>query len=233
MQKLRENGDFGYACRESRRILEKSRPVSLATSPDAQGQFRMSVSPNIGPKELEQYREYLMTIADLQIEPVLRRKLDASDVVQQTMLEAHSRLNDFRGSTSAELAGWLKRILLNNLIDCVRAYRRERRDIARERSLDDSLNRSSLRLEACLAAEQSSPSLKVSRDEEGLQLSEALSQLPDAQREALVLQHWHGWSIDQIAEQMGRSRAAVAGLVKRGLKGLREEMKREPDRKIP
>lgn len=193
----------------------------------------MSVSPNIGPKELEQYREYLMTIADLQIEPVLRRKLDASDVVQQTMLEAHSRLNDFRGSTSAELAGWLKRILLNNLIDCVRAYRRERRDIARERSLDDSLNRSSLRLEACLAAEQSSPSLKVSRDEEGLQLSEALSQLPDAQREALVLQHWHGWSIDQIAEQMGRSRAAVAGLVKRGLKGLREEMKREPDRKIP
>lgn len=127
----------------------------------------MTLSPNIGPKELEQYREYLMTIADLQIEPVLRRKLDASDVVQQTMLEAHSRLNDFRGSSSAELAGWLKRILLNNLIDCVRGYRRERRDIARERSLDDSLNRSSLRLEACLAAEQSSPSLKVSRDEEG------------------------------------------------------------------
>jgi RNA polymerase sigma-70 factor, ECF subfamily len=189
----------------------------------------MTLSPNIGPQELEQYREYLMTIADLQIEPVLRRKLDASDVVQQTMLEAHARLNDFRGSTSAELAGWLKRILLNNLVDCVRAFRRERRDVARERSLDDSLNRSSLRLEACLAAEQSSPSLKVSRDEEGLQLSEALSRLPDTQREALVLQHWHGWSIDQIAEQMGRSRAAVAGLLKRGLKGLREEMKRDTD----
>lgn len=187
-----KNEHFSYNFLNSRRLLKKLRPVSLALSPDAQGQFRMTLSPNIGPHELEQYREYLMTIADLQIEPVLRRKLDASDVLQQTMLEAHSRLNDFRGSTSAELAGWLKRILLNNLIDCVRAYRRDRRNVARERSLDDSLNRSSLRLEACLAAEQSSPSLKVSRDEEGLQLSEALSKLPDAQREALVLQHWHG-----------------------------------------
>lgn len=193
----------------------------------------MTLSPNIGPQELEQYREYLMTIADLQIEPVLRRKIDASDVVQQTMLEAHARLIDFRGSTSAEVAGWLKRILLNNLVDCVRAFRRERRDVARERSLDDSLNRSSLRLEACLAVEQSSPSLKVTRDEDGLQLSEALSCLPDAQREALVLQHWHGWSIDQIAQHMGRSRAAVAGLLKRGLKGLRKEMKPDAGARNP
>jgi hypothetical protein len=51
--------------------------VLLTVSPKVQGLFRMTLSPNIGPQELEQYREYLMTIADLQIEPVLRRKFNA------------------------------------------------------------------------------------------------------------------------------------------------------------
>ena len=55
-----------------------------------------------------------------------------------------------------------------------------------------------------------------------MQLAEALSRLPEAQREALVLQHWQGWSLDEIAEQMGRTRTAVAGLLKRGLRQLRD-----------
>ena len=53
-------------------------------------------------------------------------------------------------------------------------------------------------------------------------LADALAQLPDAQREALVLQHWHGWTLAQIGEHMERTPAAVAGLLKRGLKRLRD-----------
>ena len=79
---------------------------------------------------------------------------------------------------------------------------------------------------AWLAAEQSSPSQQVEQHEQSLRLARALAALPEAQREALVLQHWHGWTLAQIGERMNRTPAAVAGLLKRGLKGLREEMGR-------
>ena len=62
------------------------------------------------------------------------------------------------------------------------------------------------------------------RLEELLRLAEALGELPEAQREALVLQHWHGWSLAQIGQHLGRSPAAVAGLLHRGLRQLRQEL---------
>jgi RNA polymerase sigma-70 factor (ECF subfamily) len=90
--------------------------------------------------------------------------------------------------------------------------------------LEAALAESSARLEGWLAAEQSSPSQRAERNEEAFQLAIALEALPEAQREALVLQHWHGWSLAQIAEHLGRSRSAVAGLIKRGLQQLREAL---------
>ena len=62
------------------------------------------------------------------------------------------------------------------------------------------------------------------KQERAVQMAEALSRLPEAQREALMLQHWQGWSLDEIAEHMGRTRAATAGLLKRGLRQLRVEL---------
>jgi len=177
---------------------------------------------------LDQYREYLVMLARVQLDPRLRDKLDPSDVVQQTLLDAHRKQDQFRGRTEAERAAWLRQILAHNLADALRAFGRAKRDVARERSLDVALEQSSLRLEAWLAAEQSSPSQKLQRHEQAVQLADALAKLPQAQREALILQNWHGWSLAQIGQHMGRSPAAVAGLIKRGLKQLRGLLQ-EPD----
>lgn len=166
-----------------------------------------------------------MTVAELHLEPALLRKFDASDVVQQTLLEAHQHAADFRGGTRAEKASWLKQILLHNLIDMMRAFRRNKRDIAKERSLAVSINHSTARLSSVLVAEQVSPPSAAIQGEEGLKLADAMALLPDSQREALVLQHFHGWSVGRIADHMGRSRTAVAGLLKRGLQKLREGMR--------
>jgi RNA polymerase sigma-70 factor (ECF subfamily) len=78
-----------------------------------------------------------------------------------------------------------------------------------------------VRLQAWLVADQSSPSQQAERHEQAVRLADALAQLPDAQRQALVLQHWHGWSLADIAAHLGRSPAAVAGLLHRGLQRLR------------
>ncbi|VTR96689.1 rna polymerase sigma-e factor : RNA polymerase sigma-E type, Rhodopirellula baltica OS=Rhodopirellula sp. SWK7 GN=RRSWK_02250 PE=4 SV=1: Sigma70_r2: Sigma70_r4_2 [Gemmata massiliana] len=170
---------------------------------------------------LEPFRAYLRLLARLHLAPQLRGKLDPSDVVQQALLQAYQALDQFRGRSPAECAAWLRQILARNLAQAVRDFGRDKRDVARERALGASVDASSERLEAWLAADQSSPSARAVRGEQVLRLADALERLPEAQREALVLQHWHGLSLAEIGTHLGRSPDAVAGLIKRGLKQLR------------
>jgi RNA polymerase sigma-70 factor (ECF subfamily) len=180
------------------------------------------VDEPVSAATLERYRSYLRLLARLHMDPRLRGKLDPSDLVQQTMLQAVQGLAQFRGRSEAELGAWLRQILARNLAGAVRDFARARRDVAREQPLEAALAASSARLEAWLAAEQSSPSQRAEANEQVLRLAQALEQLPEAQREALILQHWQGWSLAQIGEHLGRSVEAVAGLIKRGLKQLRQ-----------
>jgi RNA polymerase sigma-70 factor (ECF subfamily) len=175
-------------------------------------------------EDLEPYRDYLRLLARLQLDPRLRARLDASDVVQQTFVQAHQALPGFRGSTAAELAAWLRQIMARNLAHLLRDHGRDRRDVGRERSLEAALEASSIRLEGWLAAEQSSPSQQAQRNEELLRLAQILAGLPEAQREAVVLHYWQGWTITEIGRHLERSPSAVAGLLKRGLHELRKHM---------
>ena len=70
--------------------------------------------------DLQHYREYLRLLARLQLNPRLRRQLDSSDLVQETLLKAHARRQQFHGKTDAELAGWLRSILANTIADALR-----------------------------------------------------------------------------------------------------------------
>jgi hypothetical protein len=101
----------------------------------------------------------------------------------------------------------------------------DKRALGPERSLEQALERSSAKLEGWLAADQSTPSQRVARQEQALRVAEALASLPEAPRQALDLLHWQGWTLAEIAAHMGKSRAAVAGLIKRGLEQLRRKMK--------
>jgi RNA polymerase sigma-70 factor (ECF subfamily) len=187
----------------------------------------MPTMPETSNWNPERFRDYLRLLARIQLDPRLRGKLDPSDVVQQTMLEALQQQEQLHDASDAERAGWLRRILAHNLIDVARAFGQEKRDVDRERSLEQSLQESSARLEYWLAVGDSSPSENAERQERALRLAVALQTLPEAQREALVLQYWHGWTLAQIGEHLGRTPAAVAGLLKRGLKKLREELHEE------
>ena len=170
-------------------------------------------------RPLEFYRDYLRLLARLQLDPRLRGKLDPSDVVQQTLLKAHQNAEQFRGQTEGERAAWLRRILANTMTDAVRKFRLE---TARGQSLEKALHESSARLEEWLASAQESPSALADRQEQLLRLSWALSELPDDQRQVIELHHLQGCFLADIAREMGRTEAAVAGLLRRGRKKLRE-----------
>ena len=89
-------------------------------------------------------------------------------------------------------------------------------------SLQDQLEQSSALLHKQLAAEQTSPSMKLMKQERSQQVAEALLKLLDGEREAVVLKHYHNWTVAEIAQHLGRTEEAVAGLLRRGLKKLRE-----------
>jgi RNA polymerase sigma-70 factor (ECF subfamily) len=173
-------------------------------------------------RSLERFRNYLRLLARLQLDPCLKGKLDPSDVVQQTLLKAHESRAQFRGLGMPEQAAWLRKILANCLADEVRKFGRHKRRIDLERSLEAELEQSSARLEFWLAGDGSTPSQQAVRQEELLTLSEALAALPEDQRRAIELHHLNGFSVGEISQVLGRSRAAVAGLLRRALSGLRE-----------
>jgi RNA polymerase sigma-70 factor, ECF subfamily len=178
--------------------------------------------------DLDRLRPHLEVLVRLHLDPRLCDRIDASGVVQQTLLEAWQGRAKYAGRGPDGEAAWVRRALTNNLADALRKLHAGKRDAKRERSLDAALEASSAKLEAALAADQTSPSDGAIRAERDLRLAAALAQLPDAQREALVLQHWHNWSLAEIGEHMNRTPAAVAGLIKRGLRQLREQLGGDP-----
>jgi len=182
----------------------------------------MDAAASVRERELERFRDFLTLLARLQLAPRLQGKVDLSGVVQQTLLEAHqcsARLEEFN---DGQRAAWLRKALANNLTDEIRRLTTAARDVSRERSLEEALQDSSARLNAWLAAEQSSPSEHAVREEELLRLADALARLPPEQRTAVELHHLHGCPVAQIARQMGRSDGAVGALLARGLKKLRQ-----------
>jgi RNA polymerase sigma-70 factor (ECF subfamily) len=173
---------------------------------------------------LERFREYLCLLARVRLDARLRGKLSPSDVVQQTLLEAYEKRDQLRGSTEGEWLAWLRQALARNLADALRAFGQAKRDVTRERSLEAAVEASSRRVEAWLAAEQSSPSDRAARHEQAVRLADALAALPDDYREALVLHYCEDLSLADVAARLDRTPAAVAGLLKRGLKQLRARL---------
>jgi RNA polymerase sigma-70 factor (ECF subfamily) len=183
----------------------------------------MAIEADLRVQPLERFRAYLRLLAQLQFPRTLQGKLDPSDLVQQTLLQAQQALGQFRGSSAVEQTAWLRRIFANTLANAVRDLRTAGRDVALERSL----NESSARLEAWLASEQTPPVEVASRNETFLRLADRLAELPEVQREVLLLRYCEGWSVGAIADHLGRTRPSVASLLRRGLAELRELLQSE------
>jgi RNA polymerase sigma-70 factor (ECF subfamily) len=184
------------------------------------GTLRVAAQYQIGA--IEDQRDYLRLLVRLQLGTRLRAKLDASDVVQQAILQAHERRDQFRGRTEGEWLAWLRAILANALAASARRFDAQARDPGRERSLEAELERSASRLQDFLAADQTSPSERAVRGEELVLLAQALARLPEDQRRVVELHYLQGLGVADVAESIGRTRPAAVGLLFRGLKRLRE-----------
>lgn len=176
---------------------------------------------------LERYFSYLKLVADSQMNAKLRAKEDACDIVQETMLEAHRDFETFRGKSDTELRAWLRRILINNLISAARYHSRQKRIGQRELSLNSRLELSGGRQHYHFNSDPSFPGIKLVQQERSEKLANAFGQLLADEQTAVALKHFHARSVAEIAQHLGRTPEAVAGLLRRGLKKLRHHFKDE------
>ena len=169
---------------------------------------------------LSQYRNYARLLARTLIGTTLRLRLDPSDLVQETFLEAHRDFPRFDGSTERELLAWLRRILARNLADQARRQKAGLRDYRRQVSLEAMLDRSSARMQQALAAVVSSPSAAAAQREQAVLLADALADLPPDYREVIILRNLERLRFEEVAARMGRSPGAVRMLWTRALERL-------------
>ncbi len=174
---------------------------------------------------LSLYANYLKIIAQTQLDRRVRRRVSPSDLVQETLLEAHRDFGEFRGDTDAEFVGWLRQILVHNLIRVSEKHlQADKRDVRREvylQRLHASVEQSNSRFEFVLADKIGSPSSHAGRNERLRLLADAVADLAPDQRQVILLRHIEGLQFADVALQMERSAGACRMLWIRAMDQLR------------
>ena len=179
----------------------------------------------------ESARAYLLFLANKELPRGLQAKFGASDLVQETAIEAHRDFQRFAGSTPEEFYAWLRSILQNNLRDAVRRYEvSQKRDVAKETRLASLTDRRDNGQTAVSWPHDRSrpPDGSIIRREDAAKVEAVLARLPDDYRIVLRMRYWDGLSFQQIGDRFGRSAEAVRKLWYRAVQKLQDEL-RSPD----
>ena len=171
---------------------------------------------------LEAYRLYLLGIAQRELDSALQAKGGASDLVQETFLEAQRDFAQFHGASGDELCAWLRRLLLNNLANFTRLYRgTDKRDVGREVPLEAAAPG---RADPGLLAAAPSPSGAAVANEQAEVVRAALTRLPEEYRQVLVWRYQEGRSFEDIGQRLQRTANAARKLFARALERFEQEM---------
>ena len=180
---------------------------------------------------IERHREPLRRLIHLRLDRALQRRVDASDVVQDVLLEASRRLSDYLRDPAMPFHLWLRQIARDHLIDVHRRHRlAERRTVDREQPLDAPAfaHRSSIDLAADLKDHELTPAAAAIRQELERRLHEVIAQLDEDDREILLMRYFEQMSNQEIAQALGLSEAAAGMRHLRALRRMRTLMGETP-----
>jgi len=173
-------------------------------------------------KEFFEYRGYLAFLARRHLLNRYSGKVDHSDIVQQTLLNAYTARAQCQGKKEPEILAWLRQILVHVIAHATRELHTKKRNIHREQSIAEDLDASSMRIESFLADKEPSPCQALIRKDRLRIVAAAIESLPEEQRQVLVLRYWEGKSTQEIAEVLGKSIGAVYGLLNRAKSKIRK-----------
>jgi RNA polymerase sigma-70 factor (ECF subfamily) len=177
---------------------------------------------------LSAYTNYLKMLAEEQLDFRLRRRLNASDIVQETLLEAFRDFHLFRGCFADEFRSWLRRILIHNLMHTTEKHlTASKRDIRNELSFAQTSSLSGLskaRIDWLFVDQSNSPSAVVCEQEKRHLVAKAILALPSDYREIIELRHLDGLEFSEIATRLGKSSGACRMLWLRAIERLKNSV---------
>ena len=182
---------------------------------------------------LRKYFRYLNSLSHGHLDDRIGIRVSASDIVQETLLEAHRDFGKFSGTSIEEFTGWLRRILFNNLATAIEKHiLADKRDVRKQRSIDQDIgpaDQSHAKLARYLQQDATSPSTPMQRDESLDQLLMAINQLPPDYQNVIKMRHFEDLSFSQIAEKIDRNSGAVRMMWVRAVEKLRAVLSRLED----
>jgi RNA polymerase sigma-70 factor (ECF subfamily) len=170
---------------------------------------------------LEKYRDFVLRLAHLHLNPRLSRKVGVEDLAQETLLRAHKGWAGKQATEPGQVKSWLRTIFLHCLWDALKNIPTEE---MQERTIFEAVEDSSNRLLDFLKSPDTTPGAHAQRNESARLLEEAMYALPDRQREAVRLKHLQGWTVAAISAHLETTNEAVAGLLHRGLTTLNQRL---------
>ena len=173
---------------------------------------------------LDVHREPLRRMIGLRLDPALAARLDASDIVQEVLLEAHRRLEDYLRNPTMPFRLWLRHIAQDHVIDAHRRHRKaQRRSLDREQPIVPAVlaDHSSYELAGQLLDTERTPASAAIQHELQRKLDSAVAALDDDDREVILMRHREQYSNQQVAESLGLSEAAASMRYLRAIRRLR------------
>jgi RNA polymerase sigma-70 factor, ECF subfamily len=172
-----------------------------------------------------QFREPLRRVINLRLDPVLARRVDASDIVQDVLIEANQRLTEYLKSPSMPFHLWLRHLAQDRIIDTHRRHRQaQRRSIDKEQPIHKPAwaDESATSLVAELMDSERTPASEAIQAELARRLTNAINELSDDDRDIILMRHHEQLANQDVAKLLGLTDAAASMRYLRALRRLRE-----------
>ncbi len=174
---------------------------------------------------LERHRAALRRLVQMRLDPKIQRRVDVSDVVQDTLLDANRRLAEYLANPAMPFHLWLRNIARDRIIDSHRRHRVSgKRSVDREQRLavPAANDRSTMELAAQICDRERTPAAEATMRELARRFHDALEQLDDSDREVLVMRHFEQLSNQEVSQALGLSQPAASMRYLRAMRRLRE-----------
>ncbi len=181
---------------------------------------------------LERHREALRRMVGLRMDRAVQGRVDASDIVQDVLVEANRRLTDYLSATKMPFHAWLRHLARDRLIDAHRRHRAAaRRSVDREQPLVSPAlaDQSAMDLAALVRDRELTPAAAATHRELEVRFQAAIETLDEQDREIILMRHFEQLSNQQAAQALELSEPAAGMRYLRAMRRLRSLLEEAPD----